>query len=284
MLGVDKRTIRRMVASKRLRSYPTASGQHRFRLQDVEALAGRANPGENAPTPRGSSSITQAMREEVEQLRLEAEKRQAKKRIAEMDAETAKEGRAQRDAEVEQRAQAKRAEQEDRERKKYRTQAERWSEEYIPEAAPPTLKVQFRQTVKRTLDEYELLNGVPDAVMDAIEAAAAEIFGPWEQERQAQERAAEREHQAQARAAWLAQVNQNAVAAGVHVVRSHLRERHRQGLLSPSLDSQDVELLADIGESKVREYLEAEACKRELTEDEAKQLARDFIDTDYQLI
>ncbi|HEX2712780.1 MAG TPA: hypothetical protein VHM88_11225, partial [Candidatus Acidoferrales bacterium] len=70
----------------------------------------------------------------------------------------------------------------------------------------------------------------------------------------------------------------------VQVVRSHLQERHRQGLLSPSLDSRDVDLLVHIAEDKVRAYLKAEACKRELTEEEAKQLARDFIDTDYQLI
>ena len=74
------------------------------------------------------------------------------------------------------------------------------------------------------------------------------------------------------------------IPAGVQVVGPHLRERHRQGFLSASFDSQDVDLLVRIAEDKVHAHLEAEARKRAMTDDEARQFARDFIDTHYQLV
>jgi excisionase family DNA binding protein len=276
LLGVDQRTIRRMVRDERLPAHRTAGGRYLFRRADVEAHLARRDNREGATTTSAGPSNLQAMRDDTALINATADNLQAKKRLAGIEADEQAKQDAEAAQHAEETARAERARQEraeQRQRDEYRAAAERLSEDYIPEDAPLTLSVRYHQTVKRVLDECGFLDGIPRAAMDQIEAAAKEIFAPWELQRQTEERAT-----------WLAQVNRDAITAAVQVVRSHLQERHRQGFLKRSLDSQDVELLVHIAEEKVRKYLEAEACKRELTEDEAKQLARDFIDTDYQLI
>lgn len=80
------------------------------------------------------------------------------------------------------------------------------------------------------------------------------------------------------------QNTQRAIESGMQVVKPHLRKRHAEGLLPPRFDSQDLALLARLVEPKLRSYLEAEGRIRVLTEDDARQLAQDFIDTDQRLV
>ncbi|HEX2711038.1 MAG TPA: helix-turn-helix domain-containing protein, partial [Candidatus Acidoferrales bacterium] len=216
LLGVDQRTIRRMVRDERLPAHRTAGGRYLFRRADVEAHLARRDNREGATTTPAGPSNLQAMRDDTALINATADNLQAKKRLAGIEADEQAKQDAEAAQHAEETARAERARQdraEQRQRDEYRAEAERLSEDYIPEDAPLTLSVRYHQTVKRVLDECGFLDGIPRAAMDQIEAAAKEIFAPWELQRQTE-----------ASATWLAQVNRDAITAAVQVVRSHLQE------------------------------------------------------------
>ena len=189
LLGVDRRTVRRYVDDKILRSYPTPEGQHRFRRSDVEALSGRSNS--DAPTIRGRPPALQAEREDVLRLQLKADRLHAEKRLADLEAEAAVQKQVQREAAAQEREQARRAQVAlDRrlELQKWRSSMmELFCPHLIRGKAPAAMKAEFYQEVQQLLDRFES-EQPEDMVQSLIAAVADKVFAPWEEE---------------ARAAWL---------------------------------------------------------------------------------
>jgi len=199
-LAVNERSVRRWCDIGKLRCLRTPGGYYRIRRADLEAF--RATLATSASS--GPSPVLKNLQEQIKERELRIQDRKLARDERKLDAEDAKEEQAKRKAEAEERAQAQRDEQDRARRRaqqKWRAVAEGWAEDHIPEGVPPTLKVRYYQTVKRTLDACELLAGVPDQAMTTIEAAAEEIFGPWKQQQQADEQ----QRQAQARATWMEQ-------------------------------------------------------------------------------
>jgi len=192
MLGVDKRTVLRLARDGKLRSYRTPGGQHRFRREDVEALAS----GDGRPS-RPSASTIQNKREEIESLNLEVQVRRAKRELARVEAEDAEaeaQARAQeqRRKEREQRA---RAELEAEAARQAREEKQREAKEYwiefalslLPADAPPAMKT---ATVKFMREAYAQLGGGywdgsaddPD-IMDIANEAVTKAMAPFERQK-----------------------------------------------------------------------------------------------------
>lgn len=211
LLGVDKRTVRRMVRDKRLRAYRTPAGHHRFRRQDVEALAGRANP-EPAATSRGpTSSALQAEREEVERLKLKADRLHAEDRLRELEAARAqKEAERQAAAEeerrheAEERAQAKRQEAEQARQEELRQWRAQMIECFagVSKDAPPALRNEYYRRVTEALARFDC-EQPSDVAEAAINAVWDEVFGPWEEDKKAWERDRAAQQVRAQRDAWL---------------------------------------------------------------------------------
>jgi excisionase family DNA binding protein len=114
------------------------------------------------------------------------------------------------------------------------------------------------------------------AALDQAATSAMQSLGPdssWAEQADARRKAVERVVAPYRR-----------VAQAIRVLRPHLQRRHTEGFLPAQFSSQDLDLLARLTEPKLRRYLEAEGRKRELTDEEAEQLARDFIDIQNKLI
>ena len=199
MLGVDKRTILRFARDGKLRSQRTPGGQHRFRRVDVERLASG-----DAARP-GNASLVQSKHEEVQLLKLEAERRRAKRELDRIEAE---------DREAAERAHAADQERKESERRA-RTAREAEAErqvcarerranieahargvcEELPCDAPPEVKAdalrQARDALIQLGDDYwESGTLDPDPVLTAM-GAVANVIQQWRQreEKQAAEHA-----------------------------------------------------------------------------------------------
>jgi excisionase family DNA binding protein len=202
MLGVDKRTILRFARDGKLRSYRTPGGQHRFRRVDVERLAS----GDDA---RPGASLVQAKHEEVQLLKLEAERRRAKReldRIEAEDREAAEKARSvdheRKESELWTRA-SREAEAEFQARARQRCENieahARGVCEDMPCDAPSEVKTEALRRAREALiqlgDDYWDSGAFdPDPVLTAWDAAA-KVYQQWRkrEERQAAERARRQE-------------------------------------------------------------------------------------------
>lgn len=196
LLGKDRRTIRRMIDDKRLRSYRTPNGAHRLRLADVQALAGETDSQRSAAG--GSSPALKNRKESVDELALQIQERRLKRdltrleeqeQIEEAEREAAAEEERQREAE--ERAQVRR-EQEERDRQRalhgWRTQMIDLFAQ-VPDEAPAALRVAFYEKARQSLAQFdcELPTDVVQALLLAIQE---EIVGPWQCQREADARSA----------------------------------------------------------------------------------------------
>ena len=194
LLGKDKRTIRRMVRDKLLRSYPTSSGRHRFRLVDLEALAGQPD-SQRTPAGTGPSPALKSLEESVKELSLEIQRqklqrdrRQLDEREQQEESERQAAAEEKRQQEAEERAQARR-EQAERDRQRalegWRTQVIELAQ--VPDEAPAALRVAFYEKARQALAQFDCEQ--PINVVQALLVAIRDvIFGPWECQRSADAR------------------------------------------------------------------------------------------------
>lgn len=83
VLGLDKRTILRLVRDGRLRTFRTPGGQHRFKRSDIEKLADGNASNESRP------SLAAVKRDELEIVNLEVQTRRVKRELSRIEAEDA---------------------------------------------------------------------------------------------------------------------------------------------------------------------------------------------------
>ena len=202
LLGVDKRTILRLAHAGKIRSYRTPGGQHRFRREDVEALAA----GEAGRT-RPSVSVVQNKRDEIESLNLEVQSRKAKRELARIEAEDAAAERERAQARRQTEQEAERAQQERKERARQdraerRERAERqareqqrrdWESQWIkyavqslPADTPPDVKLAMQQAVRETLATWRA-DHPNDIIADLVSSVCQQALEPWERRKETEQ-------------------------------------------------------------------------------------------------
>lgn len=198
MLGRDRRTIRRMIADKRLRSYRAPNGEHRLRLADVRALAGetdsqRSPAGGSSPALRNREESLKELTLEIQEKKLRRERKRFDEQEEQEEAERQAAAEQEQQREAEERARARR-EEEERQREHA---LETWRTEMldlfarVPDGAPAALQAAFLEKACEALARFDCQQ--PTHVAQALLAAIQEeSFGPWQ-----------RQSAADARNAWI---------------------------------------------------------------------------------
>lgn len=201
LLGVDKRTILRMVRNGKIRSFRTPGGQHRFRRTDIETLAaGRET------TPTHPASIVDNKRDEVETLNLEMQARRAKRELARMEAEyAAEEQRAaearrtealahkralsemwmQREREREERKETRAREVAERQRRIWESEAIAAALASVPRDVPSEVRTAAAESLREALGSLEP-DDSPKLISTTTTLAIARALAPWDRVKEIQ--------------------------------------------------------------------------------------------------
>jgi excisionase family DNA binding protein len=225
LLAVDARTIRRMCAAGKLRSFITPGGHRRVVLAEIEAIrdgnAESKRVSMNFPNP-----TLQQKKERIEELHLTIQEKKANLALQEIENDErrrAEEQRAAREAQEQEARRARLAAQAERsrrnrEREQARTEAlaaqarQEWEAEWLrvmlcrlPHDLPPELRLEIANTIRHELPQlYEMSGHAEDIVDGALQVAVERILRPWRRTKEAERAADEAVNQLPlfARAAW----------------------------------------------------------------------------------
>ena len=190
MLGLDTRTVRRMCAEGRLKSFVTPGGHRRIALADIEAVReGTADPQRSAdrshPQP---SAIIRQKRERLEELNLALQERRAKVALQEFDDEQRQRAEEEQAAERAHEGEARRmrlaaeGERERRQQERKEVLAKReWQDEKVrlalnslPADAPQDIVLDVTEAVRKNLEDLYQSAGHAEDVADKIILAIVE--------------------------------------------------------------------------------------------------------------
>jgi excisionase family DNA binding protein len=207
LLGVDARTVRRMCAERRLKSFVTPGGHRRVALADIEAIRNGNTDLKRSSFGHVPSPTLQQKKERLEELNLTIQEKKAK--IALQQLEDEERDRAEHE-EVERRAQeqeARRIRQDGeiekslrkRERKQARSEARaaqarhEWEAQWLrdmlrelPRDVPSELRLKVAEVFRQELsDLYQTsADHAEDLVYATLRAAGEMTLSPWRRRNQ----------------------------------------------------------------------------------------------------